>query len=146
MPLALSLQDLPHVNGLLNFTATLLLVLGFVLIKRRRERAHRNAMLATFGVSTVFLASYLLHMAVNGSRKFPGEPPISYVYYFILITHMILAAAVPVLTITTIYFGLKDRRPQHLRWARWTFPIWLYVSVTGVVIYLMLYQLYPESR
>ncbi len=143
MPLAFTLQDLPHLNALLNFTATLLLVLGFMLIKQRRERAHRNVMLATFGVSSVFLACYLLHMVVNGSRKFPGEPPISYVYFFILFSHMILAASVPVLSITTIYFGLKDRRPQHLRWAKWTFPIWLYVSVTGVVIYLMLYRLYP---
>jgi uncharacterized membrane protein YozB (DUF420 family) len=143
MPLAFTLSDLPHVNGLLNLAATLLLVLGFALIKQRREAAHRNAMLAAFGVSTVFLASYLLHMAVNGSRRFPGEPPISYLYFSILISHMILAATVPVLTITTIYLGLKDHRPQHLRWAKWTFPIWLYVSVTGVVIYLMLYQLYP---
>lgn len=141
--MALTFQDLPHVNGLLNLAATVLLIVGFVLIKQRREVAHRNAMLGAFGVSTVFLASYLLHMAVNGSREFPGRPPISYVYFSILISHMVLAAAVPALAIWTIYLGLKDRRPRHLRWARWTFPIWLYVSVTGVVIYLMLYQLYP---
>ncbi len=144
MPLAFTLQDLPHLNALLNFTATLLLLLGFVLIKLRRERAHRNVMLATFGVSTAFLTCYLVyHLGVELTKTFPGGPPLSYVYYTILVSHILLAMTVPVLAIGTIYLGLKDRRPQHLRWAKWTFPIWLYVSVTGVVIYLMLYRLYP---
>lgn len=141
--LAFTLQDLPHVNALLNFTATVLLVVGFVLIKQRRERAHRNVMLAAFGVSAAFLTCYLIyHFGVELTKKFPGGPPLSYVYYTVLISHILLAMTVPVLAIGTIYFGLKDRRPQHLRWAKWTFPIWLYVSVTGVVIYLMLYRLY----
>jgi putative membrane protein len=142
--LAFTLQDLPHLNALLNFTATVLLVVGFVLIKQRKERAHRNVMLAAFGVSAAFLASYLIyHFGVELTKKFPGGPPLSYVYYAILISHILLAMTVPVLAIGTIYLGLKDRRAQHLRWAKWTFPIWLYVSVTGVVIYLMLYRLYP---
>jgi putative membrane protein len=146
LPLALTLLDLPHINALLNFTATVLLIVGLVLIKRRHETAHRNVMLAAFGVSTVFLACYLVyHFGVELTRKFPGGPPLSYVYYVILLTHILLAMTVPVLAIATIYFGLTNQRPRHLRWAKWTFPIWLYVSVTGVVIYLMLYRLYPEG-
>lgn len=148
MPLfAFTLNDLPHVNALLNGLATALLLVGYALIKNRRERAHRNVMLSAFAVSTAFLTCYLVyHFGVDLAKKFPGGPPLSYVYYAILLSHVLLAMTVPVLAITTIYLGLKDRRARHLRWARWTFPIWLYVSVTGVVIYLMLYQLYPPGR
>jgi uncharacterized membrane protein YozB (DUF420 family) len=143
--LAFSVSDLPAVNALLNAAATVLLVAGYALIKQRREAAHRNTMLAAFGVSVAFLACYLTyHLSPgNAMKKFTGPPPISYVYYTILITHIFLAAAVPFLALATIYLGLRDRRTAHRRLARWTFPIWLYVSVTGVVIYLMLYHLYP---
>ena len=140
---------LPHVNASLNALATLLLVLGYVLIKRRREVAHKWTMLSCFGVSALFLACYLTyHTLKRGvSTPFPDYPPagVRYVYYFILITHIVLAAAVPVLAIITIRYGLKDQRARHVRIARWTFPIWLYVSITGVIVYLMLYQLYPAS-
>jgi putative membrane protein len=140
---------LPHVNASLNALATVLLVAGFVLIKRRRETAHKWTMLACFGVSVLFLASYLTyHYQLEGvSKKFPSYPPtaVRYTYYAILLTHVILAAAVPFLAIATIYLGLADKRRAHRRLAKWTFPIWLYVSVTGVIVYLMLYQLYPPQ-
>ncbi|MEX2025842.1 MAG: DUF420 domain-containing protein [Pirellulaceae bacterium] len=135
---------LPHVNASLNALATLLLVLGWALIKLRRERAHKWTMLSCFGVSALFLACYLTYHALAGSKAFPTTPPalVRYTYYFILITHIVLAATVPVLAIITIRFGLKDQRLRHVRLARWTFPIWLYVSITGVIVYVMLYQLY----
>ncbi len=136
---------LPHVNASLNALATVLLVLGFVLIKQRREVAHKWVMLASFAVSVIFLACYLVyHLAIEGGRRFPTEAPIiaRYFYYTVLFTHIPLAATVPFLAITTIYFGLRDRRVRHRRWAAWTFPIWLYVSVTGVVVYVMLYHVY----
>ena len=138
---------LPHVNAALNSLATLLLLAGYVLIKRRQERLHTWTMLACFGVSVVFLACYLTyHFNIpGGSKKFPSYPPplVRFTYYGILLTHVVLAAAVPFLAVATIALGLADRRKGHVRLARWTFPIWLYVSVTGVIVYVMLYQLYP---
>lgn len=139
---------LPHVNASLNSLATILLLVGWWLIKQRRETAHRNVMLSAFGVSVVFLASYLLyHFGAKAgvSTPFPQYPPtaVRYTYYTILLSHIVLAMAVPVLAIGTIYHGLKDHRQQHSKWARWTFPIWLYVSVTGVLVYVLLYQIYP---
>ena len=138
---------LPHVNAALNALATILLVLGYVQIKRRRERAHKWTMLACFGVSVIFLACYLTyHFNIpGGSKKFPDYPPdaIRLAYYAILLTHVVLAASVPLLAIGTIWLGMADRRTAHRKLAWWTFPIWLYVSVTGVVVYLLLYQLFP---
>ncbi len=139
-------HPLATVNALLNGLATVLLVVGFVLIKCRREDAHRRVMLAAFGVSVVFLICYLAyHVWPVGAKATPfsGSGAVKTAYYAVLVSHIILAAAVPVLAIRTIYLGLRDRRAAHRRWARWTFPIWLYVSVTGVAIYLMLYHLYP---
>jgi putative membrane protein len=136
---------LPHVNASLNALATVLLVAGYVLIKQRRETAHKWTMLACFAVSIVFLACYLTYHAIAGSKEFPSYPPpaIRYTYYVILVTHIVLAALVPFLAIATIATGLWDLRLWHLRIARWTFPIWLYVSITGVLVYLLLYQLFP---
>jgi len=139
---------LPHVNASLNGLAAVLLVVGWVLIKQRREVAHKWTMLACFGVSVVFLACYLTYHYLRhkylgeGSQKFPAEtyPTAAWFYYPILLTHVVLAAAVPFLAIATIYFGLTDQRQRHNRLAHWTFPIWLYVSITGVIVYLMLYQ------
>ena len=112
---------------------------------RRRELSHRNLMLGAFCTSVLFLACYLVYHALIGSKPFPHGGPIRPIYYTILLTHVVLAAAVPFLAGATIYLGLRDRRAAHLRVARWTFPIWLYVSVTGVVIYAMLYHLPPPS-
>ena len=138
---------LPAADATLNAVAAVLLVIGYRLIKQGREQAHKRVMLSAFAVSTVFLACYLTYhigarLSGRGELRFAGPPPINYVYYAILISHVLLAFTVPVLAITTIWLGLKDRRQAHRRLAWWTFPIWLYVSVTGVVIYVMLYHAY----
>ena len=140
----------PHLNASLNLLACILLVVGVVLIKRRREAAHKATMLTCFGVSVVFLASYVYYHTVvmdNVSKAFPRETyPTAYLVYIpILLTHVVLAAVVPILALRTIYLGLRDRRDAHRRWAKVTFPIWLYVSVTGVVVYVMLYWLFPAA-
>src|SRR5262245_11615513 len=124
-------QYLPTVNAALNALATVLLLAGYVQIRRRRERAHRNLILAAFGVSILFLDCYVVYHGMVGSKRFEDPALIRPVYYTILLTHVTLAAAVPVLAGITIYLGLRDRRAGHRRLARWTFPIWLYVSVTG---------------
>ena len=138
---------LPHVNASLNALATVLLVAGYVQIKRRQETAHKWTMLACFGVSVLFLACYLTyHFNIpGGSKRFPSYPPvgIQYAYKGLLLTHVVLAALVPFLAIATIITGLRDSRLWHRRLAKFTFPIWLYVSVTGVIVYLLLYQLFP---
>ncbi|MGV3607756.1 MAG: DUF420 domain-containing protein [Planctomycetaceae bacterium] len=141
------IELLPHINASLNGLATILLIVGWVLIKQRKETAHKQVMLACFGVSALFLACYLVyHFNIEGgSKRFPDYPPpgIRYLYLSILLTHVLLAIAVPFLAITTIYWGLTNQRAKHRWLARWTFPIWLYVSVTGVIVYVMLYQLFP---
>ena len=140
------IESLPHLNAALNALATVLLIAGFAQIKRRQETAHKWTMLACFGVSVLFLTSYLTyHLNIpGGSRKFPSYPPdaVRYAYYGILLSHVLLAATVPFLAVATIWLGLTDRRAWHRKLAWWTFPIWLYVSVTGVIVYWMLYQLY----
>jgi uncharacterized membrane protein YozB (DUF420 family) len=140
-------HPLATVNAALNASATVLLVVGYVLIRQRRELAHKAVMLAAFGVSVAFLISYLAyHVWPVGaaSTPFRGTGGVRTVYFAILISHIVLAAAVPFLAGWTIVLGLRDLRPRHRRLARWTLPIWLYVSVTGVVIYAMLYHLYPQ--
>jgi uncharacterized membrane protein YozB (DUF420 family) len=137
--------QLPHVNAALNGTATVLLLAGYVVIKRRHETAHKRLMLTAFAASILFLTCYVVYHAQVGSVKFGRTGAIRGVYLAILVSHIVLAAAVPVLASITIVLGLKDRRASHRRLARWTFPIWLYVSVTGVVIYLMLYHLPPAG-
>jgi uncharacterized membrane protein YozB (DUF420 family) len=137
-----TLSDLPLLNASLNATAGVLLVLGYVLIRRGRVRLHRASMISACVVSTLFLTSYVVYHANIGSKPFPGRGPIRAVYFVILITHVILAATVPPLAVITLTRGLKARFDRHVAIARWTFPIWLYVSVTGVVVYLMLYRMY----
>jgi putative membrane protein len=139
------IEYLPTVNASLNATATVLLIIGYTLIKQRRETAHKWVMLTAFGVSMLFLACYLVYHGKVGHVKFSGPQPVATVYRTILFSHIVLAAAVPVLAGRTLYLGLRDRRELHRRWAKWTFPIWLYVSITGVVIYFMLYHLYPPA-
>ena len=137
----LQVQDLPAVNATLNALAALLLVTGYVLIRQRRLNAHRNVMIAALACSVLFLTSYLIYHAHVGSKPFLGTGPVRTVYFTILITHTILAAAVPILAILTVGRAYRKRWAQHVRIARWTLPIWLYVSVTGVVVYWMLYQM-----
>ena len=134
------LEDLPKLNAVLNATAAVLLVCAFILIRRGRREAHKRVMLAAFTVSVLFLISYLTYHAQVGSVHYPHLGPIRSVYLSILFTHTVLAAAVPVLAIITLRRGLRGNFVRHKAIARWTLPIWLYVSVTGVVVYLMLYQ------
>jgi protein SCO1/2/putative membrane protein len=137
---------LPAVNASLNGLATVLLVSGWLLIKSGRPSAHKRVMLTAFGVSMAFLACYLTyhqqlqHYTGSGSRKFTREGPIRTIYYSILISHVVLAALVPFLASATIYRGLTNQFERHKKLARITFPIWLYVSVTGVIIYFILYH------
>jgi len=135
----MQVTDLPALNATLNATAAGWLVLGYVLIRRGKRRAHRLAMLAAFATSSLFLLSYLVYHAQVGSRPFAGQGWIRPVYFAILISHVVLAASVLPLAIVTLTRGLRARYDAHRRIARRTLPIWLYVSVTGVVVYLMLY-------
>jgi uncharacterized membrane protein YozB (DUF420 family) len=138
----LSIADLPALNATLNGVAGLLLLAGFYFIRRRQIARHRAAMIGAFAMSTLFLISYLVYHANVGSRPFPGQGPIRTLYFAILITHIVLAAAIVPLALVTLWRGLKRDDVRHRRIAKITWPIWMYVSVTGVVIYLMLYQMY----
>ena len=138
----LTLNDLPALNAILNGTSAVLLVCGYVLIRSGRDRAHKRFMLAALTSSALFLTSYVIYHANTGSRPFPGQGPIRVIYFAILITHVVLAAAIVPLALITATRGLRSQFDRHVRIARWTLPLWLYVSVTGVVIYLMLYRLY----
>jgi uncharacterized membrane protein YozB (DUF420 family) len=137
----LTLQDLPAVNATLNGTTALLLSTGYLLIRRGLRRAHRAVMLGAVALSTAFLASYLWYHAHAGVTRFPGRGWIRPVYFAILLSHTVLAAAIVPLVLVTLARGLRADFPRHARLARWTLPVWLYVSVTGVVIYVMLYRL-----
>jgi len=137
----LDVSGLPVLNALLNGTSAVLLTVGYVFIRRRQVAAHLTCMLSAFGVSTLFLASYVIYHYYAGSRPFTGAGWIRPVYFVLLVSHVILAAAIVPLALTTIYRALTGQFSRHRRIARWTLPIWLYVSVTGVVIYWMLYRL-----
>ncbi len=157
--LASAAHPLVHLNAALNTLATVLLIVGMILIKQQRRQAHGRVMLTAFGVSCLFLISYLTYHWMAGSVKFTHPGAVRYVYLTILLTHVVLAVAVPFLALTTIFFALKatgawgtadlqaEQREQYLarhrKLARWTYPIWLYVSVTGVAVYAMLYHLWP---
>jgi uncharacterized membrane protein YozB (DUF420 family) len=132
---------LPTINAVLNATAAVLLVRAYFLIRRKRIDEHRKTMLAAFVTSCLFLVCYLVYHAQVGSVRFQGSGPIRTLYLTILATHTVLAAAVPFLAVITLRRGLAGKYDRHRRIARWTLPIWLYVSVTGVVVYLMLYHL-----
>lgn len=134
-------DSLPAVNACLNGLAAVLLFVGLILIKRGQREAHRKVMLAAFGTSVLFLISYLTYHAHAKIVYFRGTGLIRTVYLTILGTHTVLAAAVPVLAVITLNRGLKARYDKHRRIAKWTWPIWMYVSVTGVVVYLMLFQM-----
>jgi putative membrane protein len=135
-----TVHDLPAVDASLNALAGTLLLVGYVMIRTHRVRQHRWCMIAAFVTSSIFLACYLVYHAQVGAVPFTRHGFVRPVYFTILITHVTLAAAVPPLAIVTLSRGLKARYPQHIRIARWTFPIWLYVSVTGVLVYVLLYQ------
>jgi len=131
---------LPTVNASLNGLAALLLATGYVMIRRGRVNAHRACMIAAFATSALFLVSYVVYHAGAGSRPFEGQGAIRLVYFAILVSHVILAAAILPLAIVTLARALRGQFDRHAALARWTLPIWLYVSVTGVAVYLMLYH------
>ena len=133
---------LPAVNAALNGLCAVLLAVGFGFIRRRRVVAHRRTMKTAFAVSVLFLASYLTYHAHAGVHRYPGTGAVRALYLAILGTHTVLAVAVVPLVLRTLYLGTRSRFVEHRRIARWTLPIWLFVSVTGVIVYLMLYELY----
>lgn len=142
----LAVHPLATVNAVLNALAAVLLVAGWVLIRRGRVKAHRGVMVAAFVVSTVFLVSYLTRYAIEGTHRFAGPDAVRPIYLAILATHVPLAAAVPLLALRMFFLAWKGRFDSHRRLGRITLPIWLYVSVTGVLIYCMLYQWFPGAE
>jgi len=137
----MSVRDLPTLNALLNGTAAALLVTGFFLIRAGRREAHRRVMTSAFACSVLFLVSYLVYHVEAGSVRFQGTGAVRTAYLSILLTHTLLAAGVPFLAVATLLLARKGRFEAHRRLARVTLPLWLYVSVTGVVIYVMLYRM-----
>jgi len=133
--------DLPALNAVLNTTSALLLLAGYRLVRSGRREAHRRVMLAALATSALFLISYLVYHAQVGSVRFTGQGPVRTVYFVILISHTVLAAAIVPLVLVTLARALRGRFDAHRRLARYTLPLWLYVSVTGVAVYLMLYRL-----
>ena len=136
----MTVHDLPAVNATLNGISGILLAIGYILIRTRRIELHRKVMISAFITSSLFLVCYVVYHAQVGSVRFTRQGFVRPLYYTILITHVTLAATVVPLAIITLTRGLKGRFVQHKRIARWTFPIWLYVSVTGVLVYVLLYQ------
>ncbi|HEV2862998.1 MAG TPA: DUF420 domain-containing protein [Pyrinomonadaceae bacterium] len=136
---------LPHLNAALNSLSFLLLVAGFYLIRRGRVAAHRSCMVGALVVSLLFLVSYVVYHYNYGSVKFTGQGAVRLVYFVILVTHVVLAAVIAPLIIITLGLARRGDYARHRRWARWTYPLWVYVSVTGVVVYLMLYRLYARG-
>ena len=137
----LEITDLPTVNATLNTISATLLTVGYILIRKRKIDAHKKCMLAAFAVSVLFLISYCVYHANVGSTKFTHEGLIRPIYFTILISHIILAFVIVPLALRTLYLAWREKFDKHRRIAKFTLPIWLYVSVTGVIIYLMLYQL-----
>jgi putative membrane protein len=133
----------PAINAILNGSSTVFLIAGFFAIRARRIEFHRACMLSAFTTSGVFLASYLARFAMSGVHRYPGSGVDKTIYLLILGSHTLLAMAALPLVITTLVFGLRDRRARHRRIARWTLPIWLYVSLTGVCVYVLLYHVGP---
>lgn len=136
----MNIHDLPAINASLNALSTLFLVCGYALIRTRRIAHHRRFMLAALTTSALFLVCYIIYHAQVGSVRFTRQGFVRPVYFTVLATHVTLAVTVLPLALITATRGLKGRYPQHVRIARWTFPIWLYVSVTGVLVYVLLYQ------
>jgi len=137
----MTIADLPALNATLNATSAILLTIGWILIRRGRWRQHRAFMIAAFCTSVLFLISYLTYHAHIGSKHFTGQGTIRVVYFTILLTHTVLAALIVPLILITLSRALSARFDRHRAIARWTLPLWMYVSVTGVVVYWMLYQL-----
>ncbi len=138
-----SVSNLPLLNAVLNGISALLLSVGYLAVRRRNLIVHKRFMLSACVTSALFLISYLTYHYQVGSKSFQGQGNVRVVYFAVLISHTILAVVIVPLVLTTLYRAFRSQWPRHRRVARWTLPLWLYVSVTGVVIYVMLYQLYP---
>ena len=141
----ISIHDLPGLNAILNSTSATLLTAGYFCIRARRVTAHKVCMVSAFFVSTLFLISYLVYHAQVGSVRFPGQGWVRPVYFSVLLSHTALAVTIVPLALVTLSRALRGRFDEHRRIARWTLPLWLYVSVTGVVVYLMLYRLFQAA-
>ena len=141
----MDIAELPHLNAALNSVSAVLLLSGFVAVRRGRVGLHKKLMAGAVAVSAAFLASYLVYHANVGSVKFTAEGWVRPVYFFVLITHIVLAAAIVPLVLKTLYHALRDQRDRHRRIARWTWPLWVYVGVSGVVVYVMAVHLFPQA-
>lgn len=137
----MSLTDLPLLNALLNMTSSIFLVIGYYFIRKKRKLMHKRMMIAALTTSALFLTSYLIYHYHVGSVRFQGTGTIRIVYFTILFTHTVLAVLVPPLALITLSRALRERFDSHRRIARWTLPIWFYVSISGVAVYVMLYRL-----
>lgn len=143
----MALQDLPTVNALLNATATVLITAGLIHIRAQRRAAHRACMLAALGASSLFLIGYVTHKYLLGSAHtvFGGTGAVRGVYYAMLASHVVLAMVIVPLVLWTFSLAWRGHLVRHRRWARWTLPLWLYVSITGVLVYLCLYVWFPAA-
>lgn len=133
---------LPGFYAIINSLTAVALVVGYINVKRQNVKGHRAAMLAAFGLSCIFLVSYVVYHFLGERTIYGGEGALKYIYYFILITHIILSVAIVPLVLLSVYFGISNQLARHRRISRWTFPIWLYVAVTGVVVYLLISPYY----
>ncbi|MCX8090266.1 MAG: DUF420 domain-containing protein [Verrucomicrobiae bacterium] len=141
----MTIQDLPALNAAFNGLATLFLLAGYGFIRRGNRTAHRNCMIAALAASTLFLIGYLTyHFSVAGVTRFREPAWFRPIYLTVLITHTVLAAAIVPMVLVTVFRALRGRFELHKKIARWTWPLWMYVSITGVLIYLLLYQIFPQ--
>lgn len=140
--LGLDVGTFPFFHAIINASTTVLLLTGFVLIKRRNKKAHKMVMITAFALSCVFLLSYVLSKISNDPIPYGGQGTLRYIYFFILITHIVLSAIIVPLVLFTMWRGLTKQFDKHRKVARWTFPIWLYVSITGVLVYLFMLPYY----
>lgn len=138
----LNVYFLPHLNAVLNSGTAICLMIGFLFIKQKKENTHRTFMMSAFVLSSIFLVSYVIYHNNAESTHFGGEGTIRIIYFFLLITHIILAAAVVPLVLLAIYFAFTKQIKRHKKMVKWTFPVWLYVAITGVVVYLMISPYY----
>jgi len=133
---------LPMLHAILNSLTAVALLFGYYQIKQNNTKAHRAAMLTAFGLSAVFLVSYVTYHFLGERTIYGGEGALKYIYYFILLTHIVLAVVIVPLVLLSVYFGITNQLSKHRRISRWTFPIWLYVAVTGVLVYLLISPYY----
>lgn len=141
----LNVMILPSVSASLNSCVALLLITGFIFIKKKNFKAHKACMLSATGLSVLFLISYVLYHSQAEATKYGGEGILAFIYYFVLLTHIVLSAVVVPFVLFSVYYGLKNMSAKHRKLSKWTFPLWLYVSISGVIVYFMISPYYPKS-